>query len=67
MMLSIKLSKSIHKGINKGTPNSRKSAIDARKTVKEWRWISDEGRDKGNPKFSVYPEKNLRFMRIAVK
>ena len=29
--------------------------------------ISDGGQDKGNPKFSVYPEINLRFMRIAVQ
>lgn len=67
MMLPIKLSKGIHKGINKDTQNSRKSAVDERTTANEWWWISDEGQDRGNPQFSVYPEKNLRFMRIAVQ
>ena len=67
MTLPVKLLKSVHKGIDKDTHNSWESAIDARKTAKEWRWISDEGQAKGNPKFSVYPEKNLRFMRIAVQ
>jgi hypothetical protein len=40
---------------------------DALEYTPKMKVISDEGQDKGNPKVSVYPEKNLRFMRIAVQ